>query len=130
MVRPIHTGPSNPYATSEQAKQWVGGGWASLVDRCFAACVASGLPFTVAQVKEKFGQLRFYVDFTFDRDTQDEFMRAEYALNMISAAEVESGRTCEVCGAPGSRAYAGGYWVKTRCDGCLTDRDSRTPRTT
>lgn len=61
------------------------------------------VPVIAAQVKEKFGGLRFYVYGHDDRIS-----------GMIKMAESMSYRTCEVCGKPGQlRSYA---WVKTHCD--------------
>ena len=56
-----------------------------------------------AQVKEKFGGLRFYVDGGDD-----------WVYGAISMAESISYRTCEVCGAPGKTRGTG--WVRTTCD--------------
>ena len=56
-----------------------------------------------AQVKEKFGGLRFYVNATTDKHH-----------NYISFAESMSYRTCEECGAPG-KTYTDG-WHMTLCD--------------
>jgi len=56
-----------------------------------------------AQVKEKFGGLRFYIR------GGDDFVEGAIAL-----AESLSFRTCEECGAPGSRR--GGGWIRTLCD--------------
>ena len=58
-----------------------------------------------AQVKEKFGGLRFYVDNADD-----------YVDGAISMAESMSCRTCEECGVPGIRR--GGGWIRTLCDSC------------
>lgn len=58
-----------------------------------------------SQVKEKFGTLRFYMT----GETPE--MTAA-----ISAAYEESCRTCEQCGAPGTRR--GGGWIQTLCDKC------------
>ena len=55
-----------------------------------------------AQVKEKFGGLRFYAD------GGDDFTSGAIAL-----AEALSFRTCETCGAPG-RPQQGG-WIRTLC---------------
>lgn len=63
----------------------------------------------VAQVKEKFGSLRFYVD---------NGSKEVYAA--ISMAEMMSSRTCETCGSPGTRRSGG--WVKVRCDSCEAKR--------
>lgn len=56
-----------------------------------------------AQVKEKFGGLRFYVDGGDD-----------WVYGAISMAESMSYRTCEVCGAP--EVTRGTGWVQTTCD--------------
>lgn len=56
-----------------------------------------------AQVKEKFGGLRFYMD-----SATDEM----YAL--IREAESESFKTCEECGAPGVVRNKG--YIRTLCD--------------
>lgn len=56
-----------------------------------------------AQVKEKFGGLRFYVD------NADDHIRG-----VIDMAESMSLRICEVCGSPGKRRPGG--WIRTLCD--------------
>ena len=58
-----------------------------------------------AQVKEKFGGLRFYVNGC------DETVRG-----MIGMAESMSFRICESCGNPGKPAGHG--WISTLCDPC------------
>ena len=58
-----------------------------------------------AQVKEKFGGLRFYLDNATD---------AMAAL--IAAAEARAWVTCEECGQPGTARRDG--WIKVRCDAC------------
>lgn len=60
---------------------------------------------TVAQVKEKWGGLRFYVD------GADGYVRGA-----VDMAEMMSYRVCEACGSPGKRRPGG--WVRTLCDGC------------
>ena len=58
-----------------------------------------------AQVKEKFGGLRFYVDNADD-----------YTTGVIALAESMSYKTCETCGAPGKQTGRG--WIRTLCDEC------------
>lgn len=58
-----------------------------------------------AQVKEKFGGLRFYVDNTDD-----------YTQGVIAMAESMSYRTCEACGSPGKTSGKG--WLRTLCVNC------------
>ena len=58
-----------------------------------------------AQVKEKFGGLRFYID-----------NHSDFARGAISAAESMSLVTCECCGNPGKSNGDG--WIRTRCSPC------------
>ena len=57
----------------------------------------------VAQIKEKFGGLRFYYDGGDD-----------YIAGLVTMAEYVADSTCEKCGAPGKRRDGG--WVRTLCD--------------
>jgi hypothetical protein len=59
--------------------------------------------FYAAQVKEKFGGLRFYMNAETDEMS-----------SVIREAEVQSTVTCEVCGQPGRLRGRG--WVKTLCE--------------
>ena len=68
-----------------------------------------------AQVKEKFGTLRFYVDI----DTEDSVFR-EVSYALIDKAERKSSYTCEVCGKDG--ALRSGGWVRTLCNECEESR--------
>jgi len=61
--------------------------------------------FTIDQIKEKFGGLRFYVDGATDE-----------VYELISKTEELSYKTCEGCGKPG-KPNAGG-WIITLCDEC------------
>lgn len=56
-----------------------------------------------AQVKEKYGGLRFYADNADD-----------YTQGLISMAESVSYTVCEVCGQRGKRRSGG--WIRTLCD--------------
>lgn len=88
-----------------------GDGWFNLVWRLcerlepvvVSAESETGNSFKVLQVKEKFGGLRFYTNFSND---------AVSAL--IETAEIESFKTCEVCGKEGKRR--GTSWITTRCE--------------
>src|SRR3972149_5872890 len=79
-------------------------GWGELVEKCFQACLKTGT--WIYQVKEKYGALRFYIG-----------SAPQWVNNLIHWAEVDSQKTCEICGQPG-RAR-GEYWIKTLCDACL-----------
>jgi len=57
----------------------------------------------VAQIKEKFGGLRFYYDGGDD-----------YVRGLVQMAEDWANRTCETCGELGKQR--GGGWIRTLCD--------------
>ena len=57
----------------------------------------------VAQIKEKFGSLRFYYD------GGDAYVRG-----LVEMAESWAGRSCEICGERGTRGDNNG-WVSTLC---------------
>jgi len=59
------------------------------------------------QVKEKYGQLRFYMN-----------LETEEMSDAIAVAEKKSRVTCELCGKPGS--IRGKYWLTNFCDDCWT----------
>jgi hypothetical protein len=90
-----------------------GPGWHQLIwDLCVALermarqQVAAGKrPMTVAQVKEKYGSLRFYLT---GGSVTDE------AFELTEAAEERSGTICETCGQPGKTGYVGD-WLLTYC---------------
>jgi hypothetical protein len=63
-----------------------------------------------AQVKEKFGGLRFYVDNCDD-----------YVRGAVAVAESMSYRTCERCGDKAHRRSGG--WITTLCDKCYSARE-------
>jgi hypothetical protein len=67
---------------------------------------------TVAQIKEKFGGLRFYYN------GGDDEIRG-----MVRIAEAWASRSCEECGAPGKSRQGG--WIKTLCDHHEAERQQR-----
>ena len=62
--------------------------------------------FMVIQVKEKFGQLRFYSTYKTDK-----------ILDLVQDAESKSQLICENCGNTGERRKT--TWIFTRCDKCF-----------
>jgi hypothetical protein len=87
-----------------------GDGWFDIVWRLckdleplVAEVEKAGRRFEVLQVKQKFGGLRFYVNHGTDA-----------IRNLIEAAQLESVRTCELCGQTGSRRD--GDWIPAVCD--------------
>lgn len=88
----------------------VGDGWLPIVDAFCSAIdfylrrpTVADSPVKIVQVKEKFGELRIYVD------------QSTPAVNAcITFAELMSAQTCEVCGNKGQ--LRSGRWLVTRCD--------------
>lgn len=91
-----------------------GNGWYKLIDELCQILEPAGV--VAAQVKEKFGGLRFYIN-ACDKDKHDEVQAA------IRRAESLSFKTCENCGEPGERK--GGGWVHTYCDKCEDERNNK-----
>lgn len=69
-------------------------------------------PVVVAQIKEKFGGLRFYYD-----------GGNEHISGMVRMAEIWAGAVCEECGKPGKSRNSG--WIKTLCDEHEAERQTR-----
>lgn len=69
----------------------------------------------VAQIKEKFGGLRFYYDGGDD-----------YVAGLVSMAESWAGKTCEECGSLGHSRSGG--WIRTLCDQHEAERQERMKR--
>ena len=84
----------------------VGDGWYDLLDVLFSQLQSHDV--TLAQVKEKYGRLRVYLDsYPESRDAIDA---------IIETCETLSGRICENCGNKGK--IRGKGWLVTLCDSC------------
>ena len=99
---------------SETAMCWgfsCGSGWYNIID-ALCANIQSYIDsenkqqIEAVQVKEKYGELRFYTNIHVD----------EYIEALINMAESMSRRTCESCGAPGVQTNDG--WIITLCGPC------------
>ena len=86
-------------------------GWRDLVCDLVDALDATGVPYAIDQVKQKFAALRFYVETPDTHPRLDEF----YAL--IRAAEERSTTVCERCGQAGQPR--GGGFSRTLCADCM-----------
>lgn len=86
-----------------------GDGWVELLERLSRSIVAhaefAGIRVSAVQVKEKYGELRFYID------TADEEI-----YRLIDDAEAESATICDICGSIGTLKTEG--WWSTRCSAC------------
>jgi hypothetical protein len=73
-----------------------GEGWKKIVDRTHEKLKYIDPEYKIAQIKEKFGGLRYYYDNSFE--SYDD-VRREIMDDIVRAAEYEASRTCELCGA-------------------------------
>ncbi len=92
-----------------------GDGWYNIIDELCAGLSKYPDVFA-AQIKEKFGGLRFYIH----GSTNENF---DEVFKLTNTAEVTSLKTCEACGSPGRRQ--GGGWIRTLCDACAGVDDAR-----
>jgi hypothetical protein len=85
-------------------------GWFDLLWRLFEGIekiLEQDSGFRIMQIKEKFGTLRIYTNFTSDLiDT------------LINKAELESEKICEDCGKKGKVVEYNG-WLRCQCSKCL-----------
>lgn len=87
-----------------------GDGWYDLVDELSSKLA----PYKVVatQVKEKFGGLRFYLQYPHHLSEED----VDKIRDIKHEYEVKSLQTCEHCGKPGSLCVKG--WRRTLCEEC------------
>ena len=87
----------------------VGKGWWPIVMRAHGLMFALDPDYTVDQVKEKMGTLRYY--YTPESDDPETVNRMR---RLVSEAELASTVTCEVCGKPGELDQSK-RWLLTLC---------------
>jgi hypothetical protein len=88
---------------------WTGPGWKQLILDCDREMAQVDPDYTIAQIKEKFGGLRYYVDGDPKLfEIQDRYERQSYSI-------------CEECGTSSgvsTSASSTSYWVKSFCKTC------------
>jgi len=82
-----------------------GDGWFHIIDQLCERLMQLDHPVEFAQIKEKFGLLRVYLD-NYSTESDD----------LLAWAERASGTTCERCGCSGKLNKRG--WQSVRCQGC------------
>lgn len=89
-------------------------GWGPLITDLETKLKALSPDYTISQVKEKFGGLRYYASAgDVDAETSKQF------YDLIREAEAKSYEICECCGQPGRLTRRGGRgWYKTLCSAC------------
>lgn len=86
-----------------------GNGWYNLINELSEKLEKLGV--VAAQVKEKFGGLRFYLN-PCNEDVWEE------AHNLVREAEIKSFETCEICGTTENVETKGPGWIRTLCNEC------------
>ena len=120
-------------------KHDVGEGWHPLLDQLHEELTRIAPGYKVAQVKEKFGLLRVYIDGTpIQVDaTGPDGSHLRFSVNdtatgdnwrdiqaFVNTYEGMSASICEYCGNPG-RLDRSRYWLKTLCDSCVAVRKTQ-----
>lgn len=85
-------------------------GWRPLVEKLVDDIIKIDPEIEISQIKEKFGGLRFYIDYGNDE-----------IYDLISKAEDESYKICEECGTRDKVTTKGG-WLLTLCPKCRKER--------
>lgn len=85
---------------------WIGPGWEDLVEDLIKDLIELGWNREVAQIKEKFGGLRFYIN-----------SGSEEIFSRIMKAESKSYKICEQCGRDAEPQ--GSSWIRTLCEVCF-----------
>jgi hypothetical protein len=98
----------------------IGPGWNDIVLQLDRDIARLDPDYRIVQVKEKFAQLRYYVDASDAYDHANGWL-TDPIYGLIRKAEEASARTCEKCGAPGVQR-TDNYWQRTLCDECDTRR--------
>lgn len=110
----LYSGPLQGAKVAEAVLP-VGVGWESILRRCIFELRSLDGEFTILQIKEKFGGLRFY--YTCKASVSE---ACDWVVRM---AEANAGRTCETCGEAGQPSTGSGWWIKTLCPQHATERD-------
>jgi len=106
--------------------EYIHWGWGKIVDDMLNALEEINPTFEICQVKEKFGELRFYYAALEQSDWQYEAFQA-----IIDRAIQRSRKTCQWCGFEPSFWYwydrpdkeftnSKGYWIRSICNHCET----------
>ena len=95
-----------------------GAGWKEIVDCTHEKLKYIDPDYKIAQIKEKFGGLRYYFDPSFDYGS----IQVDIMDDIVRAAEYEASITCELCGVHGKlngvETRVDHYWYYTYCKEC------------
>jgi hypothetical protein len=96
----------------------VGPGWIPIIETLLDILMGLDInkKLRLFQIKEKFGQFRFYYDYVGD-DKNEKIM----LQNQINLYTDKINNTCELCGKPGTTRLVKN-WYRTCCDECLKNK--------
>lgn len=94
----------------------VGPGWIHIIAKLHNAIFLMNPTYKIAQVKQKLGGLRYYIDLHFQQN-EDSANLKKIINNLIYVAEHQASETCELCGQPGKLTNKNHYYI-TSCDEC------------
>ena len=97
-------------------------GWKHIVNRADAMLKFIDPNYQIAQIKEKFGELRYYVHPGEVTDIEADIIHA-----ITNWAEGRSRHVCMECGKYG-RLRDDHYWIVTLCDECNVKRNEEIAR--
>lgn len=86
-------------------------GWLKPVLECHEKLKALNPNYEIHQIKEKFGELRYYIGYN-----TDDILTHEAMKEAISEAEQKCWQMCEVCGEPGRVAVVNKRYITTVCE--------------
>jgi len=92
----------------------IGTGWLPIIKDLDYRLSAIDPDYSIDQIKEKFGGLRFY--FTSEKHFEELY-------DLVAEAEKLCWETCEGCGAVGI-VQTSKYWHKTLCEPCTANKGS------
>ena len=106
-----------------------GAGWKDIIDRTHDKLKYIDPDYTIAQIKEKFGGLRYY----YNQSVEYGSLASVIMEDIVRAAEYEASYTCELCGANKSsdkvEVRVHKYWYFGYCQSCadkhIAERERR-----
>ena len=106
-----------------------GDGWKDIIHRTHEKLEYIDPKYKISQIKEKFGGLRYYYNHSFE--SYDD-VRRKIMDDIVTAAELEASRTCELCGANNLgdevEVRVHNYWYFGYCKSCADKRTGGTQK--
>ncbi len=102
-------------------RQHVGEGWQATIDKIDQQLTELIGEYQVLQIKEKFGGLRFYIEFSPEADA----VITSKVWDIVHKGEEETFKICEVCGKEGDCRPSRTGWIKTLCPTHWDERDDQ-----